>query len=204
MARSSKNPTDFELFPDPASVFANWSAELAERFLPVASFDLSLVGEGDQGRGVFLYYEDPAVDFLAWKTVDGRITEFECDWRSVRPFEESPLPKEYIERRGKYLSFDRFEIEIGPPSQYVDTEDSWGTVFSERCDDAGFPDALQQLRIGGGYPCYVQGTVPDDGPGFAAELPCSNYDLMPQYYYLFSFGAPDGANGEFQQLMEMT
>lgn len=197
LARSSKAATDCELFPDPESVFANWNAELAARFLPVAAFDLKLVDADARGRGVFLYYEDPAVSFLEWSTRDGRIVEFECDWRAVRPFDESPLPAEFIERRGAYLAFDAFEIDIGPPSEY-EPDGSWTNEFDECCTAAGYPDALQKLRLGGGYPCYVQGETPDDGPGFIAELPCGAYDLSPQYFYLFHF------SGKFQQLMDMT
>ena len=55
LARLSKTATDCELFPDPESVFADWNAELASRFLPVAAFDLKLVDADARGRGVFLY-----------------------------------------------------------------------------------------------------------------------------------------------------
>ena len=100
--------------------------------------------------------EDPAVSFLEWKTQEGRIVEFNCDWRAVRPFDESPRPAEFTERQGAYLAFDEFEIDIGPPSEYQ-PDRSWPDEFDERCTAAGHPDALQKLRLGGGYPCYGPG-----------------------------------------------
>ena len=124
----------------------------------------------------------------------------------MRPFAGPPLPVDYIEEEGAYLSFDRFTVDIGAPSDYTGDE-SWADVFDDLCVAAGHPGRSRYLRIGGGYPVYVQGEAPLDDPGFVAQLSTASIDLSPQHYYLFHFGGNeegDPGNDSFQQLMQMT
>lgn len=187
--------TAFELFPDPALIFQDWNEELAARLLPVACFDVSMAGGKGSGPGVFLYYDDPAPDFLEWEVRDGRIVNLR-NWRELRPFTDPPDVAALERKYGGYLEYEAVEIEIGPPSEYDDP--NWNHVFADRLDDAGVPDAFDRPRVGGGYPVYVQGCVDLDDPGFVAELPAAGLGLAPMYFYLFEF------DGAFQQMMEMT
>ncbi len=197
----SAEPTDCELFPDPRRIFADWNEDLAARILPVAAFDLSRAGEGDAGPAVFLHYDDVEPDFLSWQTKEGLIIEIK-DWQQIDPFQDPPDLAKIRAELGGYLRFEEYEIEIGEPSEY---EESWGSVFSDLCNDLEIEDAMGRLRIGGGYPVYVQSTwgEPEDGPGFVAELPTAGYHLDPRYYYLHAF-SEEGGVVSFQQIMMMT
>ena len=188
------------LFPDPHSVIANWSDDMATRILPVALFDLSLTDIEQPGPALFLHYDDPWPDFLAWKTQDGMIIEIE-GLDNIQPFRETPNLDRIGRRVGSYLDFEQCEIDIGVPSDFSDG--SWEDRFMELCEE-WVESPGNRLRIGGGYPVYVQSTwgEPDDAPGFVAELPSAQFGLDPRYYYLFAFMEESGYS--FQQIMMMT
>ncbi len=195
LTRPSQTETAIELFPDGNKVFADYSPELASRVLPVASFDAKVINE-EPGPCVFLYYEDPAVDFLEWQT-DGRLITHLKQAKEIRPFSEKPDTKKIIEQLGgSHLSPETYEIDTELPSAYK--PERWAEVFENKMLEAGAIDIFNCLRIGGGYPCFVQGQQPSDGPGFMAELPALYYELASIDLYLFKFGR------EFQQMMQMT
>ena len=194
LCRSTREPADLELFPDPRKVFAEWTEEIAARIIPVALFDLSLEDRDASGPACFLYYDDVQVSFLSWKTEGGLITELEGDWREIAPLYDPPDLEAMAKRPGLNLRLESYEIDIGVPSEYED----WADVFAEKMDALDAWD-LYCLRIGGGFPIYVQGDTPLDDPGFVAQLPAGAHDLAPMDFYLFEDG-----KGNFQQEMQMT
>ena len=203
LGKPTRDQTPFEIFPDPRTVFAEWNDDMAARLLPLARFDLALADDEESGKGVFLFCEDYGVDFLSWEVDDrGLITKLDQDWRKIDPFEQySPVEDvaKFKAEKGAYLKFEKFEIEIGPPSEFEDGDTSWCSAFIDAMIEVGADDAGGNLRLGGGYPCYVQSTIPMmDDPGYLGEIATYDFGLPPVYLYL------TGGDKTFTQDMQMT
>lgn len=196
LGRVSEIETDIELFPDPRKVFKAWDEALAERVLPVVSFDLALVGQ--RGRAVFLYYEDVSVDFLEWKTDGERITSVSDAVKRMRPFPERIDAERFCESiGGRHLALDTFEVKRTQPSELPPR--GWPHFLERELRAQGAEQPLARPRIGVHYPCYVQGTnVSDEDDLIEAELPAAFLDLASMYFYL------SVDKREFMQQMQMT
>lgn len=198
LANKSKEKTGYELFPSPEAYIKDWNEEMAERILPIAMFDLKLAGVDSAQKGFFIYYDDWSVDFLSWDLLENGMIDLGDSWKTINPFEEAPDIEAIKNYLGAYLEYETFEIEIELPSKF-DHENRWDGSFEEKLANAGANDPLSRVRLGGGFPCYVQGIVDSDEPGFIAELPAGTYGLAPVYFYLFTDG-----KGSFSQDMQGT
>ena len=114
-------------------------------------------------------------------------------WKNIQPFDDPPNVEEIKQSIGAYLKYDAFEIEIAMPSNF-DYENTWDGDFSKKLRQAGAKDPLSRIRLGGSFPCYVQGLADDDMSGFVAECPTDRYNLSPVYLYLFTNGKEFLAN----------
>lgn len=187
-----------ELFPDPASVFVAWTSELAARLVPLARFDLALLGEeGVTGTGVFLYTDDAACTSLEWTMQDGRIAELGPSWRALRPLRDVRSREARARAAGgTHARLSRHEVEL--PALSALGESTWVLAFEKALREDGAKDPLRRLRLGG-HPCYVQSDAyVDDETFVTAELPTAPLGLEPKYLYLF------GEGGSFSQLVQMT
>lgn len=197
LAKNTKQKTNFELFPDPARLIKNWTDEMAQRLLPIAMFDLELAGEISHPPAFFLYYDDYSISYLNWRFHKGQI-ELKETWKNIQPFHIPPDVDAIKQTSGAYLEYFSYDIEIGLPSEF-DYDNRWDYHWEEQMLDAGAKSPMSKIRVGGGFPCYVQGIVDYDDPGFVAECPTGSYGLPPIYLYLFSDG-----NGGFSQEMQLT
>ena len=198
LALNSSNKTNFKLFPSPESCILNWNKEMAERILPVAEFDLSKTDNDSPLKAFFIYYDDYATSFLSWTQLDNGMIQLDDAWKDIAPFEDPPSIQSIEQKLGAYLDYEGYDIDIDLPSNF-DYENRWDRCFEQKLEQAGAKDALRRIRLGGGFPCYVQGIVGEDDPGFVAEFPTLAYDLSPIYLYLFYDG-----KGDFWQEMQMT
>lgn len=191
-----EEPTGIELFPDPRRVFVDWNEHLAKRVLPVIAFDLALAGS--TGKAVFLYHEDPAGDFLEWKTDGERIVSVSERVLKLASFEDGVPNVERLKKRlGGYLDLETFDIEVEPPERTAD----WPRRVADALEEAGAYDIGRCIRIGPQYPFYVQRTMPIvEDALITAELPGSFLQLASMYFYLVA--ADQGRS--FQQQMQMT
>lgn len=202
LGRISETETDIELFPDPKKVFKKWNKTLAERVLPVLSFDLGLLNR--KGRAVFLYYGDTAVDFLEWKTDGERIVSVSDDVKTLEPFADPvDVRATCASLGGRYLALDTYEIRRTQPSALAPR--GWPAFLQKELSAKGAQDPLMRPRIGQHYPCLVQATsltgradLSDEDDLIDAELPTDFLDLAPMLFYL----TVDGR--EFIQQMQMT
>ncbi|MCC6995540.1 MAG: hypothetical protein IT370_13100 [Deltaproteobacteria bacterium] len=187
-----------ELFPEPESVFDDWTEAHAERLLPVARFDLGLLGQADlAGVGVLLFYEDTSCSYLKWSMRDGKIVDLDPRWRELRPLQERQTRSALARvAGGSHARLERRVVELPPVSELG--KHAWARAFGRALLAAGASNPMLRLRLGG-HPCFVQadGYV-DDQTFVLAELPTSALDLAPMYLYLFGDGR------SFMQMMQMT
>ena len=94
--------------------------------MPVLSFDLALAGQ--QGRGVILYYEDVAIDYLTWKTDGERIVEIGDEWRTLRPMSSRPDLAELRAKVGRWMERKTYTVTVQPPSAYTARRIAWTTT----------------------------------------------------------------------------
>lgn len=186
LAQTSKTKTPFALFPKPESVIDNWNDDMASRLLPVAQFSLEFLG-GSTQNACFFYYEDMIQSFLNASLLDNGKVHLDDHWRELSPLEEPPDITAIQDYHGAFLAYEKFDISMGVPSDYVENS-GWNAVFEQTLIEAGALKPLTRARIGGRFPCYVQGVVDHDDERLMAELPAGFYDLMPSYLYLYFDG----------------
>lgn len=183
-------PTKTELFPAVADVFAPDVLPLADRVCPVVAFDLALSNPDWQGRGVFLFTEDPAPRFLTWRMEAGRVTRLTIDQAPTEPLR---LEQSLRALLGRYVSFEDHDVEVDLDR----VVDDW-SVFTRAIDPDHRKQVLRRLRLGG-VPCWMQRTDTEAEGDFVGELPGAFAKLDSRTMYLFS---ADGV--VFQQVVEMT
>lgn len=184
------SPTNTELFPAVAEVFAPDVLPLADRVCPVVSFGLALANPAWQGRGVFLFTEDPAPRFLTWRMEEGRVTQLTLD---LPPTEPLRLEQSVRALPGRYVSFEHHDVEVDLERVVED----W-SVFTRAIDPDHRKQVLRRLRFGG-VPCWMQRKDTEVEGDFVGELPGAFAKLDSRTMYLFSL---DGV--AFQQVVEMT
>jgi hypothetical protein len=184
------SPTKTELFPAVAEVFAPDVLPMADRVCPVVSFDLALANRAWQGRGVFLFTEDPAPRFLTWRMEEGRVTQLTIDQAPTQPLR---LEQSIRALPGRYVSFEDHDVEVDLERVVED----W-SVFTRAIDPDYRKQVLRRLRFGG-VPCWMQRKDTEVEGDFVGELPGAFAKLDSRTMYLFSL---DGV--AFQQVVEMT
>lgn len=179
-----------ELFPDPASVFAPALASLADRAIPVARFDLSLLGRGLSGPAIFFWIDDVRSSSFRYTVAGGRVTRAKADF-DLRPASE---PIDGSGLAGRRAALEEHRVTLGPP----DDSNDWQERFESELIERGARRPLQRLRLGG-YPCFVQSSASDDDPSYLGELPGDFLGLDSRVLYLHT---EDGRS--FWQGMEMS
>lgn len=182
---------DVVLFPEPGSVIANWSEDLAARVVPVLAYDRSLIDVSKHGLVAVVVWDDPAFSYLdAKQAEDGRLVL--PDLTSLRPLDD-PFDRAASRRRfGTGLRLERLTLPLDAPTEMPDWD--YQTRFAEVLREVSGAAAQCCFDI---YPRYVQ------DPGYvseayriACELDCELVGVGAGVFYVYV--ASDGVSVEMQ------